>query len=395
MDKGMQGLVDKQHLAGVVTLVARHGKVVQHKAYGVQDLESGAPMQLDTIVRIYSMTKPITGVAMMMLYEEGKWKPSDPIAKHIPEFANLKVFAGVDANGTPILEAPAHPPTMGELMSHTAGFTYGLFGSTAGRQDVPGSQSRSARRRCRRSSLRMAKIRLLYQPGDALGLQRLGRYPGLPGREAVGQDRSPSSCATRIFDPLGMKDTAFFVPAEKLPRRRDDLRVEPGQGRAGADAARIPTSAGCPGCLRRRRPVFDRRRTTSASPRCCSMAASSTASRLLKPSTVEMMRTNVLSEQVLNSNSGISQARFSPAQGFGYDVAVVLDPAGGQAPGRQGQLLVVGHRRHLVLDRSDQRSGHRSASSSGKVACPAPSTTRTSRREAGCCGTPLERARLV
>ena len=90
----MQDLVDKKHLAGIVTLVARHGKVVQHKAYGVQNLESRTPMQPDTISRIYSMTKPITGVAMMMLYEEGKWKPTDPIAKHIPEFANLKVYAG-------------------------------------------------------------------------------------------------------------------------------------------------------------------------------------------------------------------------------------------------------------------------------------------------------------
>ena len=72
----MQDLVDKKHLAGIVTLVARHGKVVQHKAYGVQSLETNAPMRLDTIARIYSMTKPVAGVAMMMLYEEGKWQPS-------------------------------------------------------------------------------------------------------------------------------------------------------------------------------------------------------------------------------------------------------------------------------------------------------------------------------
>jgi CubicO group peptidase (beta-lactamase class C family) len=84
MDEGMQAIVDKKHLSGVVTLVARHGKVVQHKAYGYQDLESRTPMTRDTIARIYSMTKPVTGVAMMMLYEEGKWKPTDPISKHIP-----------------------------------------------------------------------------------------------------------------------------------------------------------------------------------------------------------------------------------------------------------------------------------------------------------------------
>ena len=106
-------------------------------------------MRTDTIGRIYSMTKPITGVAMMMLYEEGKWKPSDPIAKHIPEFANLKVYAG-EKDGQPILEAPAHPPTMGELMSHTAGFTYGLFGNTPVDKMYHAEQSARRRRRCRR-----------------------------------------------------------------------------------------------------------------------------------------------------------------------------------------------------------------------------------------------------
>ena len=76
------------------------------------------------------MTKPITGVAMMMLYEEGKWKPTDPISRYIPEFKDLKVFKSLDADGKPVAELPGHPPTMGELMSHTAGFTYGLFGSS-------------------------------------------------------------------------------------------------------------------------------------------------------------------------------------------------------------------------------------------------------------------------
>src|SRR5476649_443179 len=118
LDAAMQGIVDKKQLSGVVTLLARHGKVVQHKAYGLQDVASQTPMQLDSIVRIYSMTKPIVGAAMIMLYEEGKWLPADPIAKHIPEFANLKVFSGVDKDGKPTLEAPAHAPTMGELMSH-------------------------------------------------------------------------------------------------------------------------------------------------------------------------------------------------------------------------------------------------------------------------------------
>ena len=125
LDAAMQQKVDEKQFAGIVTILARHGKVVEFKTYGKKDLATGAPMEKDTIFRIYSMTKPVTGAAMMMLYEEGKWQPDDPISKYIPEFANLKVFKGVDNSGEPVLEDPVHPPTMLQLMTHTAGFTYG------------------------------------------------------------------------------------------------------------------------------------------------------------------------------------------------------------------------------------------------------------------------------
>ena len=114
--QAMRALVDEAKLAGVTTLVARHGKVVAFDAYGLQDLESKKPVARDTIFRIASMTKPIVGVAMMMLYEQGKWTLDDPVAKHIPQFAGLKV-------ATPAGEVPqARPMTMRQLMSHTAGF---------------------------------------------------------------------------------------------------------------------------------------------------------------------------------------------------------------------------------------------------------------------------------
>src|SRR5580704_10003330 len=126
----MQQVVDQKQLPGAVTLLARHGNVVDYRTYGVRDAASSAPMTRDTIFRAFSMTKPVTGVAMMVLYEQGKWLPSDPIAKYIPEFAHLKVCKGVDAAGNMILEEPIHPPTMQELMTHTAGFVYGFFGNT-------------------------------------------------------------------------------------------------------------------------------------------------------------------------------------------------------------------------------------------------------------------------
>ena len=95
----IQGEIDQKQLSGAVTILARHGKIVDYRTYGQRDIAANAPMTKDTIFRDYSMTKPVTGVAMMILYEQGKWLPSDPISKFIPQFAHLKVFTGVDATG--------------------------------------------------------------------------------------------------------------------------------------------------------------------------------------------------------------------------------------------------------------------------------------------------------
>jgi CubicO group peptidase (beta-lactamase class C family) len=324
MDAGMQDLIDKKQLAGVVTLVARHGKVVQHKAYGMQDAEKQTPMRTDTIARIYSMTKPVTGVAMMMLHEEGKWQPSDPIAKHIPEFANLKVFAG-EKDGVPILEAPAHPPTMGELMSHSAGFTYGLFGNT------PVDQRYRANDPLAAPSLqamidRLATLPLLYQPGSRWVYSVSVDIQGYLVEKLSGKT-FPEFLRTRLFDPLDMIDTGFLVAAEKLPRVATiyawDQKVGalvPQPHDAGISTMpALPSGGG--GLYGTAADYF----------RFAQMLLNGgelNGKRLLKKSSVDMMRTNVLSEQALNSKSGVGQAVFSPAQGFGFDFAVVLDPDG-------------------------------------------------------------------
>src|SRR5271166_560415 len=160
----MQHSVDQKQIAGAVTIHARHGKIVDYRAYGQRDLASGAPMTRDTIFRDYSMTKPVTGVAMMILYEQGKWLPSDPIAKFIPEFAHLKVYKGVGADGKMILVDPDHAPTMRELMSHTAGFTYGFFGNTPVDAMVR-DQHLFASKNLQEMIDKLAKLPLLYQPG--------------------------------------------------------------------------------------------------------------------------------------------------------------------------------------------------------------------------------------
>ena len=112
LHKLIQDQIDQKHLVGAVTILARHGKIVEYRTYGQRDLAAATPMTKDTIFRDYSMTKPTTGVAMMVLYEQGKWLPNDPISKYIPEFAHLKVQKGVDADGKSILVDPDHPPTM-------------------------------------------------------------------------------------------------------------------------------------------------------------------------------------------------------------------------------------------------------------------------------------------
>ena len=323
MDAAMQGLIDKKHLAGIVTLVARKGKVVQHKAYGFQDAESQAPMRTDTIAKIYSMTKPVTGVAMMMLFEDGKWKPSDPIAKHIPEFANLKVFAG-EKDGAVVLEDPAHPPTMGELMSHTAGFTYGLFGNTP--VDMLYRKNNPLAAPSLQGMIdRLATMPLLYQPGTrwvySVGVDIQGYLV-----EKLSGKTFPEFLRTRLFEPLGMIDTAFFVPAEKQSRVAAIYAYDKAKGGlVPAPGESIVTTM--PGLPSGGGGLYSTAADYFRFAQMLLNGGELDGKRVLKKSSVDIMRTNVLSEQVLNSKSGIGQAQFSPAQGFGYDFAVVIDPA--------------------------------------------------------------------
>src|SRR5208283_5400672 len=233
----MQGEVDRKELPGIVTILARHGKAVEEKTYGKKDMASGAPMTQDTIFRIYSMTKPVTGVAMMILYEEGKWRPSDPVAQYVPEFAHLKVLKGVDADGKMILEEPAHPPTVRELMTHTAGFTYGPFANT------PVDKMYMEQRVLQSKSLqemidKLAKIPLAYQPGTRWVYSVATDIQGYIVEKLSGQTL-PDFMERRIFGPLGMKDTGFHVPQEKRSRFAT-LYVEGPRGELMA----LPSSGG-------------------------------------------------------------------------------------------------------------------------------------------------------
>src|SRR6202042_3560068 len=198
----MQHSVDQKQIAGAVTILARHGKVIDYRAYGQRDMANGSPMSTDVIFRDFSMTKPVTGVAMMILYEQGKWLPSDPIAKHIPEFAHLKVFKGVDVGGKMLLEDPEHAPTMRELMTHTAGFTYGIIGETpvdAMYRDSKVLQSKNLQEMIDK----LAKIPLLYQPGKGWTYSLSMDIEGYIVEKLSGQSL-PDFLRSNIFTPLGM-----------------------------------------------------------------------------------------------------------------------------------------------------------------------------------------------
>ncbi|MDB5443251.1 MAG: beta-lactamase, partial [Phenylobacterium sp.] len=122
LDDYMAGVVAEGRVPGMTTMLVRHGKVVEFKTYGKKSL-GGAPMTKDSIFRIYSMSKPLTGVAMMILFEEGKWRLDDPVTRYVPEFKTLKVMVKADADGKITeVEDMKRPPTMREIMSHTAGF---------------------------------------------------------------------------------------------------------------------------------------------------------------------------------------------------------------------------------------------------------------------------------
>jgi CubicO group peptidase (beta-lactamase class C family) len=320
----IQEQVDQKHLAGVVTLLSRHEKVVEFRTYGKKDLATNTPMTKDTIFRIFSMTKPITGVAMMMLYEEGKWKPSDPVSKFIPEFAHLKVFKGIDSDGKVILEEPVHPPTMHELMTHTAGFTYGLFGNTPV-DKMYQAEHVGLSKSLQEMITKLSNLPLLYQPGSRWVYSVSMDIQGYIIEKLSGQSL-PDFMQKRIFGPLGMKDTGFSVPKEKWNRfatvyKQDEKGelVETNAAELGVDytAPTLPSGGG--GLVS----------TAQDYLRFAQMllnAGELDGVRILAPSTVQLMTANHLAPSLMTGEFRIGPEVIRPGKGYGYDLGVFSEP---------------------------------------------------------------------
>lgn len=335
----MQQTVDKQQLSGIVTVLARHGKVVDYRAYGYRNLDSKTSMTKDTIFRDYSMTKPVTGVAMMILYEQGKWMPSDPIAKYIPEFAHLKVYNGVDADGKMILVDPDHAPTMRELMTHTAGFTYGFFGNTPVDkmyQEVHPLDSKNLQEMIDK----LAKLPLLYQPGTRWSYSMSMDIQGYIVEKLSGQSL-PDFIRDHIYSPLGMRDAGFFAPESKRDRLTTLYRSGPnGELVADSNAGNVnrdflnppPAPSGGGGMVSTAEDYY----------RFATMLLDHgelDGHRILSPASVKLMSSNHLAPELLTGQFGIGAQIMRPGFGYGYNCAVVFDPLAANLPEGKGTFF--------------------------------------------------------
>jgi CubicO group peptidase (beta-lactamase class C family) len=325
IDGYLQGIIDEGTLAGAVTLVARHGKTVHTSVMGKKDLASGEPLALDTIFRIFSMTKPVTGVAMAICWDESYWTPDDPIEKHLPAFGKAGVFAGVDEAGNPKTVPAQRPATMRQLMTHTAGLRYGFdpndpLDKAYMRANVWQSENLAE------FAGKVAALPLAYEPGSkwlysmSMDVQAalIERWTGMS---------APDFYRTRIFEPLGMVDTAFHTPPEKQARRATLYRWSPRQKKLvesppilGRDHDAPPALANGGGGLVS---------TVSDYARFAQMLLNGgelDGTRIVSAEAVKLMMTNHLSEELMAARHGVGPQQIRPGFGYGFNGAVFTDP---------------------------------------------------------------------
>jgi CubicO group peptidase (beta-lactamase class C family) len=330
LDARMKQAVGDGDTAGMTYILIRHGQVADFKSVG--QAAPDKPMALDSLFRIYSMSKPITGVAMMQLYEQGKWQLDDPVTKYAPELATLKVLtwgrdgkAAIGADGTPVLKPPSKPPTMRQLMSHTAGFGYGLAGddpvNKAFRDDrVLGSQNLDEMMK------KVAAIPLLYEPGTKWSYSVAVDIQGYLVQKLSGQ-KFGDYLKAHVTGPMGMSDTSFFVTPERKPRFTEVYRWDreqnkltmnqPRTDRGGfEDPARLESGGG--GLVG----------STHDYARFCQMMLNKGTiggKRILKPETVALMTQNHIGPLTV-AVDGTRPQPGAEAVRFGLDFAVYVDP---------------------------------------------------------------------
>jgi CubicO group peptidase (beta-lactamase class C family) len=313
----------------MTTLLARHGRIVEFKTYGQASLKTGQAMPKDEIFRIYSMSKPLTGIAMMILFEEGKWRLDDPVTRFVPEFKNLKVMVSADAEGRITkVEDMKRPPTMREIMSHTAGFGYGL-GDKHPVDKLYRSKQVLAASSLQEMIDRTAEIPLMFQPGTDWSYSSAVDIQGYIVEKLAGEPLG-RFLQEHVFRPLRMNDTGFYTGPEKADRLAVVYVGDKSTGRiteasnlfgyAMPDYSKPPQmESGGGGMVS----------TTLDYARFCQMMLNKgelDGVRILSPASVELMDTNVIPHDVLVKSNGTSIVDFNEAVGFGLDFMVVNDP---------------------------------------------------------------------
>jgi len=329
INKVMQGYVDEKKVAGAVTMVARRGKVAHLECFGMMDIESKKPMQVDTIFRIYSMSKPITSVAVMMLYEEGHFQLSDPVSRFIPEFKDVKVFVRKTASGVEAAE-PKREITIHNLLTHTSGLAYGLSKETPVDEMYEDANIFSWDETIEEKIKRLVKLPLANEPGStwrySMATDVLGRVV-----EVVSGKRFDEFLEERIFKPLGMNDTGFYVPEEKKGRFAVLYKVGEGgvleryeRGKWNNFSSSTRLFSGGAGLVS----------TASDYMRFCQMLLNGgelDGVRILSRKTVELMTRNNLADELLPYGGSDSKG-----EGFGLGFAVIMDSAQTRSVGSEG-----------------------------------------------------------
>lgn len=340
LDAAMREIVSNQDVAGMVWLLAKDGEVATYESAGLARLDDQAAMTRDSLFRIYSMSKPVTGVALMMLWEAGLWKFDDPISKFIPEFANLDVLVDYDDDGSVELAALDRQPTMRELVNHTAGFGYGLFG------DDPVNTAFREQQVLTSSNLnelidKVAGIPLLAQPGEQWYYSIAVDVQGYIVQQLTGMSYG-EFLRTRLFEPLDMLDTRFFVQQQDRQRfaevhywdeERQRLAQQPHRSDRPSylDANRLESGGG--GLVS----------STHDYARFIQMLVNEgelDGVRILTPESVRIMRTDSLTGNE-NMQYGIGGPG-QPGEGFGVDFAVTYDPNAAGSPQGPGTYYWAG-----------------------------------------------------
>ncbi len=354
LDAKMAKSVADKDVAGLVTLLVHKGEIVQYKAYGVQsgDPLAGPPMQKDSVFRIYSMTKPLVGVAMMQLYEKGKWRLDDPVSKFIPEFDRLKRLswkdgrAELDASGNPIVVDASRSPTMRELMTHTAGLSYGLCCMSPKSPDyIPSNLAFVEKNVLGSANLdemmkKIIEIPLVYDPGTRWSYSSAVDVQGYLV-EKISGEKLGDYLDRHVFAPLSMIDTSFYVRPDQKSRFTDVYHWEKDGLVINPDAPNRPSffvperlQSGGSGLVS----------TAHDYARFCMMMLNKgelAGNRLLKPETVALMTQNHIGDLRMNSD-GTTANPGTPGVGFGLDFAVFEDSAKSGQPYGKGSYYWTG-----------------------------------------------------